>query len=76
MSIANELSSEVAAAVFTSEDVEKSAKLLSALLLFQDTLRALSKDERRRRLLKILPIEPFPSHSIAAAKNARARPEN
>ena len=58
MSVSSELSSDVAIAFFTNKDVEKTSNLLGVMFKFQDTLRALSKEERRRRHARLFNGEP------------------
>jgi hypothetical protein len=67
MSIAYELSGEVAIAVLTGRDVEKTAELLGTLLQVQSTLRALSREERERRHSKLLPGGPPAPPRFASA---------
>lgn len=67
MSIASELSSEVAIAVLSSEDVKKTSELFSALLQIQFTLRTLSREARRRRHARFFSEEAPPSRKIAPA---------
>ncbi len=67
MSIASELSSEVAIAVLSSEDVKKTSELFSALLQIQLTLRALAREERRRRHARFFPDGMPRSLKIASA---------
>ena len=67
MSIAHELSGEVAVAVLTGRDVEKTAELLGTLLKVQSTLLALSREERDRRRSKFLPEGPPAPPRFASA---------
>jgi NMD protein affecting ribosome stability and mRNA decay len=48
MSIASELSSEVAIAALCSGGIKQTSELFNALLQIQSTLRTLSQEERRR----------------------------
>ncbi|MBC7929986.1 MAG: hypothetical protein H7Z38_05395 [Rubrivivax sp.] len=67
MSIASELSSEVAIAVLNSEDVKKTSELFNALLQIQFTLRTLSQEERRRRHARFFRAGTLRSRKIAPA---------
>jgi hypothetical protein len=67
MSIASEVSSDVAIAVLTSEQVEKNAELLSVLLTLQSTLHKLSREEHRKRRAKLILQESPPSRNTASA---------
>lgn len=71
MSIANELSSEIASAVFTrkGEKAEIEPKGLTKIVLeVHSTLRRMMADARQRRLSRIVPASP--------ARDARAASGN
>lgn len=55
MSVANELSSEIATAMLVNERPGDAEESLRVLLAFHSTLRNLSSEERRRRRAKYLP---------------------
>lgn len=58
MSVANELSSEIANAIFVNEELVDAKESLRVLLAFHATLRNLSSEERRRRRAKFLSTDP------------------
>ena len=70
MSIANELSSEVAAAMLTSEKDKvpvNSNELLNVVLEVHTTLRRMTKESRRKVLRSL--SDPSPTHGTAPAGN-------
>ena len=70
MSIANELSSDVATAVLTraaSQTHTGAKELVDILLDFHSALRALTNEARRRRLPSPLPSAAEPDASIKRA---------
>lgn len=72
MSIANELSSDVAAAVLVRKETGNftdSRELVAILLNFHSALRALTVEARRRRFLRppIASEEPTPSSAKQAS---------
>lgn len=70
MSIANELSSEVAAAVLAGEQDKGSVnpnELLNVVLKVHTTLRRMTKESRRKSLRSL--SGPSPTHGAAAAGN-------
>ena len=58
MSVANELTSEVAMAMLKSDDRGERENLFGILLALHSTLRTLSAEERHRRRAKFLPETP------------------
>jgi hypothetical protein len=65
MSVANELSIEVATAMLVDEKLRDAKESLRVLLAFHSTLRNLSSEERRRRRAKFLPVDQNPLSNSA-----------
>jgi hypothetical protein len=67
MSIASELSSEVAIAALCSGGIKQTSELFNALLQTQSTLRTLSQEERRRRHARFFQETPPRTRKAASA---------
>jgi hypothetical protein len=71
MGIANELSSDVAAAVLARRpDAAETKELVEIVRDFHSTMRGLVGEERRRRLSQLPPAEPSPSAGSQTASGS------
>jgi hypothetical protein len=72
MSVANELSGDVAVAFFKGRDEEKPENILGVILEFQSALRELSKEERTRHHARLFRKEFQLVTALSSARRARA----